>query len=357
MASPATEAPPTPQPLAVALWLAGQGIHVHPLLPGRKIPPRSCNRCSPGRPDDRNPLYIEHRPEDCKCIQAGRYCHGVRAATTDPDRIRNWWGQMPKAGVGVAAGPSNIVIIDVDRHDNVPPPTVETLLPGLLPPADLDLATVKDGMDTLALLCEIREQAPLGVDPETMTVRTPSGGVQYWYRVSNGSEWKPDSKKLGWQIDVKAAWGYGIAPGTWTPRGSYVALGECRSIAPLPQWLAEDLDRTGHRKRPVAPRPAGTWKPTVTAQGNKLVTAAFRKGLEDVANAPAGQISNVLNAVSYYLGRLVGAGYLRADAVHEAITEAARQAGVDPAERKAQDTIRRGIDAGMRNPRQIGAQS
>jgi hypothetical protein len=360
MAVTATQAPPrssdAPRPVDVALWLAGQGIHVHPLIPGRKFPPRSCNRCSPGRPGDRNPLYIEHRPEECKCIAAGRYCHGVRAATIDTDRIHDWWQQMPDAGVGVAAGPSNLVIIDVDRHEGVAAPTVDTLLPGLTPPADLDLATVADGMDALAILCEMRKQPLLGVDPETMTVRTPSGGVQFWYRVSDGSQWKPDSKKLGWQIDVKAAWGYGIAPGTWTAKGAYAALGTCRSIAPVPQWLAEDLERTGHRRRPPVPRPAlGTWKPQVTADGNKLVAEAFRKGLEDVATASGGGISDTLNAVAYYLGRFVGAGYLRQEAVHDAITEAAARRGVDPSERKAQDTIRRGIEAGMRHPREIGA--
>jgi len=359
MASPATHASPAAsasRPVVVAHWLASQGIHVHPLIPGRKFPPRSCNRCSPGPRDDRNPLYIEHTPEDCKCIAAGRYCHGVRAATTDPDRISTWWAAMPKAGVGIAAGPSNLVIIDVDRHEGVAPPTDSTLLPGLTPPADLNLSTIADGMDALGILCEMRQQPLLGVAPETMTVQTPSGGMQFWYRVSNGFEWKPDSKKLGWQIDVKAAWGYGIAPGTWTPKGTYTALGDCRSIAPLPQWLAEDLERTGHRRRPAASRPAaGTWKPQVTAEGNRLVAEAFRKTLENVANAPDKAVSDTLNGAAYYLGRFVGGGYLRQEAVHDAITEAAAHRGVDRSERKAQDTIRRGIEAGMRRPRVIGA--
>ncbi|MGW9242558.1 bifunctional DNA primase/polymerase [[Kitasatospora] papulosa] len=347
-----------PQPVTVALWLAGQGIHVHPLLPGKKFPPRSCNRCSPGTTAEPNPLYIKHTPEDCRCIAAGRYCHGVRAATTSVARIEAWWTEMPKAGVGIAAGPSNLVIIDVDRHENVPAPTTTTLLPGLVPPVDLDLQTVQDGMDVLGLLCEIRRQPLLGTDPETMTVQTPSGGVQYWYRVADGTQWKPDSKKLGWQIDVKAAWGYGIAPGTWTPKGTYTAVGACRSIAALPPWLAEELDRTGHRRRPAAPRPApGTWKPRVTDNGNKLVAEAFRKSLENVASAPNGQVSDTLNGVAYYLGRFVGAGYLQQAAVHDAITSAAAHRGVDPSERKAQETIRRGIEAGMRQPREIGARA
>ncbi|MFI1189392.1 hypothetical protein [Streptomyces californicus] len=43
------------------------------------------------------------------------------------------------------------------------------------------------------------------------------------------------------------------------------------------------------------------------------------------------------------------------DDVHQALTGAAQAAGVDPNEAKAQSTIRRGIEAGSRVPRRIGA--
>ncbi|MCX4681331.1 hypothetical protein OG413_45315 [Streptomyces sp. NBC_01433] len=43
------------------------------------------------------------------------------------------------------------------------------------------------------------------------------------------------------------------------------------------------------------------------------------------------------------------------DDVHQALTEAAQAAGVDPSETKAQSTIRRALEAGSRVPRRIGA--
>jgi hypothetical protein len=354
MALPATEAPSQPR---VAHWLASQGIHVHPLIPGRKIPPRGCPRCWRGTREKPNPSYVGHASLECPCIQAGRYCHGVLAATTDHALIDAWWQDMPKAGVGVATGKSGLLILDVDQHD-VSRPEDDTILPGLPIPSGIDTSTIMNGQDVLALLCEIRGVPVPTFTDSTMTVRTPSGGLQLWYRVDHDAPWTPSAGKLGWQLDVRAGRSYGIAPGTVTAAGTYTALGSCRTVADLPSWLAADLARTGHRQQPPAPRPApGTWAPKVTPDGNRLVAEAFRKSLENVANAGGGTISDTLNGVSYYLGRFVGAGYLRQEAVHDAITEAAAHAGVNPDERKAQDTIRRGIEAGMRQPRQIGARA
>ncbi|MER5356205.1 hypothetical protein ABT093_38540, partial [Kitasatospora sp. NPDC002551] len=55
----------------------------------------------------------------------------------------------------------------------------------------------------------------------------------------------------------------------------------------------------------------------------------------------------------FRLGQLVGAGLLELDEVHQALTEAAALAGVDPGEAKAQSTLRRALQAGMRSPRTI----
>jgi hypothetical protein len=39
------------------------------------------------------------------------------AATTDPDRIREWWSQFSKAVPGIELGRAGLVVIDADRHD------------------------------------------------------------------------------------------------------------------------------------------------------------------------------------------------------------------------------------------------
>ena len=75
-----------------------------------------------------------HLARACPCLAAGGWCHGVRAATTDPARITAWWRREPRAVPGVAAGPSGLVLVDIDAHGGPPPPNLAT---GLLPGIDL----------------------------------------------------------------------------------------------------------------------------------------------------------------------------------------------------------------------------
>ncbi len=45
---------------------------------------------------------------------------GFKAATTDPDRIREWWTRHPNANIGVRTGPeSGIWVLDVDREEGI----------------------------------------------------------------------------------------------------------------------------------------------------------------------------------------------------------------------------------------------
>jgi len=335
---------PATQPGAVALWLASRGIHVHPLIPGRKLPPRNCNRCSPGTASDRNPLYIPHTPEECRCIAAGRYCHGVHAATTDPERITNWWQQLPDAAVGVAAGPSGLLILDVDRHGGERP-SVDKILPGLELPEDVDPSTIHDGLDVLALLCEIR-QAPLpDIAPRTMTVRTPSGGLHYWYRVPEGTRWKSDSKALGWQLDVKAGWGYGIAPGSVTPKGTYQRVGDCFTIAELPAWLAADLKRTGHYIDPGKNRrrvSASQLLSRLSPQDDRYVKWVVEAELTQLGQEHEGGRNAATFNAAKALARFIGTGKLTEGEVEDLVVGAA-PIGNGFSEREARSAARSGI--------------
>lgn len=345
MANPATQNT-APQPVDVALWLATRGIHVHPLIPGRKLPPRNCNRCAPGTTNDPNPLYIPHAPAECKCIAAGRYCHGVHAATTDPDRIRSWARQIPDAAWGVAAGPSGLLILDVDCHGGERPSN-DKILPGLELPEDVNPSTIHDGLDVLALLCEIRQAPLLDIAPRTLTVRTPSGGMHYWYRIPEGSRWKSNSKALGWQLDVKAGWGYGVAPGSVTARGVYQAVGDCRTIADLPAWLAADLKRTGHYSAPE--KRGGRIKASqllarMRPINDRYVQAVVQAEVEDLARTTEGGRNEATYKAARALGRFITTGQLSESEVESLVVNAAQEAGLP--EREALTATKSGIRAG-----------
>lgn len=354
-----TESPPPGRPgraspHRIARWCAGQGWYVHPLAPGLKIPPASCALCRETIAKQPNPQYIQHEIEECRCIEAGRHCHGVRAATTDPALIDQWWSENPEYGVGVAAGPSNLLIVDLDLHQSTPPQP-EKILPGLDLPDGLDPATIRSGLDTLALLCSLRRAPLLTESPETFNVRTPSGGLHLWYTVEDSSQWCMDGRgRLGWQIDIRADRSYAVAPGTRTRDGLYAPLGSCRKPAHLPRWLANDLARAGLKRRAPMRRPLARLNLPDFSAGRGYVATAVREELEAVATCRSGR-NDQLNRSAFSLGQLVGAGLVGRDDVHQALTEAAQAAGIDPNEAKAQSTIRRGIDAGSRVPRRIGA--
>ncbi|MGW2105110.1 hypothetical protein [Streptomyces sp. NPDC001948] len=78
----------------------------------------------------------------------------------------------------------------------------------------------------------------------------------------------------------------------------------------------------------------------------------LRGELDAVASARAGR-NHHLNHAGLRLGQLVGAGLLEHDQVHQALTDAAKEAGIDPGEAKAQFTIRRALLAGRRSPRTV----
>ncbi|MCX5406175.1 bifunctional DNA primase/polymerase [Streptomyces sp. NBC_00335] len=341
--------PTAPNPLRVALWAAAQGWHVHPLTPGTKIPVRGCDRCSPGTKQRPNRQYTEHDGHACPCVAAGRPCHGVLAATNDPSLIVAWWNRLPAAGVGIAAGPSGLVILDVDSHEGDAPVDPEALLPGVDLPYDIAPGSVADGRDTLALLVEARRATLPGCGPETLTVHTPSGGVHYWFRAPAGTTWRPLAGALGWQLDVRAGSSYAVAPGTSTRAGAYTALGDCRTVAELPVWLARDLDRTGHRVRPERPRTALPWRSHTVGGG--YVAAAIEGELRAVAEAQAGTRNETLNRAAFNLGTLRAVGQLDRAQLADVLRDAARHAGLP--DREAEAAIRSGLSAGERYPRTL----
>jgi hypothetical protein len=200
-------------PARLALELAALGWHILPLSPASKRPLANCPACR-----TRHGISA-HLAHACPCLDKGGWCHGVRAATTDPARITAWWQREPRAVPGVAAGPSRLVLIDVDAHGQHPPRLAIGLLPGIdlatePIPRDAwdDPARFGDGRDTLTLLARLRggpRPWPTGPEHWAITVDTPSGGAHLWYRAPTPNLRQALSDPQGryglaWQIDLKA---------------------------------------------------------------------------------------------------------------------------------------------------------
>ncbi|WP_411093567.1 bifunctional DNA primase/polymerase [Streptomyces sp. 049-1] len=350
---PSDPGPPDPvRSLAIASWCARRGWPVHPLAPGRKTPAANCGHCRMNR----------HAPEVCTCHPAGRWCHGFHAATLDQDRIHQWWGTRPEFGVGVSCGPAGLVVIDIDAHP-VGPPTRDRILPGI-PIADhIDLTGLANGFHTLGVLAALRGCPSPADDASTLRVRTPSGGLHVWYRVGDGRSWMSSvgshqGRALAWQIDIRAHGSYIIAPGTTTKDGTYQPVGATRTPAPLPLWLAQELQRTGHlpaahipAPRPVPPR---AQQAVYAAGGGRSRVERLLAGVLAPVTA-CGEVaegagfSDALNRAAFTLGGLVAGGRIPRERAEEALYETAAAARPGQ-ERRIEQIVRSGLSAGLNKP-------
>lgn len=296
-------APPPSDPLTAALTAAGRGWHVFPL-----------------HPDSKRPAVRDWE---------GR-------ATTDPDRIQRCWS-AGSYGVGVACGPSGLVVVDLDT----------TAADAATRPEEWDMLGISDGLDVFTVLA-----SKAGASwPATYTVRTPSGGLHLYFTAPARLGLRNTQGRLGWKIDTRAAGGYVVAAGSTVIGLPYVVVDDQAPVV-LPRWLANPL-------RPPAPPPPATLTPTATAaRGDAYVAAAIRGETQRVQTAPRGQHNHSLYIAACALGQLVAGGQLtRADATvalqHAAAGHIASRCGCTA--REVDATIASGLRAGHNRPRRPGA--
>ncbi|HEY3477914.1 MAG TPA: bifunctional DNA primase/polymerase [Streptomyces sp.] len=302
-----------------ALDAAARGWHVFPLRPGTKRPA--------GHPEDR-------------CPGTGRCAGGHRTpeqrATTDPDKIRAAWTHAPYS-IGVATGPSGLCVLDLD-----------TAKPGEDIPQRWAAAGARCGEDVLAV---VADEAGRELPGDTLTVRTPSGGLHLYYRVPAGVVLRNTSGErgqgLGWKVDTRAWGGYVVGPGTVTDAGRYEFVWD-GPVAELPAWLVDRLTPAPLPAAPVVPiRPAGSRR-------SRYLDVAIRAEAGKVANAKDNR-NATLYAAAVALGQLVAGGALTEDEVRAALmTAAGRHIGTRHfTAREAHNAIKSGLRAGANRPRKV----
>ncbi|WP_406122079.1 bifunctional DNA primase/polymerase [Streptomyces sp. NBC_00989] len=290
--------------LASALDVASRGWHVFPLIPGDKRPALS---------------------------------DWETRATTDQDRITVAW-RVGAFNLGIATGPSNLVVIDLDR----PKHADDT------PPAHWAEHGVTDGADVLALLCE-RHGQPFPAD--TYTVRTWSGGTHLYFNAPEGEILRntagDSARGLGWKVDTRAAGGLVVGAGS-TFNGRPYEVTHNGPATPLPVWLAELL-------RPAPLPPQKPIRVALSGRGRRtaFLNAAVNGEVERVTGSGEDQHNNELYIASVALGQLVAGGELAEVDVTGWLLTAALQVG--QGEREARRTIASGLRAGARRPRTVAA--
>ena len=183
----------------VAIKYALQGWHVFPLKPNSKATIRG--------------------------FRWGKY------ATTDANVIDEWWtGQWKdedgrvfpeinrQSNIGIACNPSNLLVLDIDVKDD------------------------RNGMQTyMDLVIRLG-----GEHTPTLTIRTPTGGVHYYYKIP-ASVYVPSVADIkGYTgIDTRARGGeYGgmvvAYPSYVTSKGGY-SVAHSLAVADAPQWIIDEF--------------------------------------------------------------------------------------------------------------------
>jgi hypothetical protein len=283
---------------AWALHFAARGWRVFPIAPGAKKPP------------------VIDRWET--------------RASTDPDQIHHWWHHIPHT-IGIATGPSGLVVVDLD-----------TRKPGQPAPARWATLGIGSGVGVLRMLAR---QHRTTVTP-TYAVTTPSGGWHLYYTAPAATALRNTHDVIGWKIDTRAHGGYVVAPGSPVPPDGY-QLTDDRYPAELPSWLHQALT-------PKPPTALSAPAQTVATDPSGYTAAAVRGETERVRTAQPGQHNAVLCRAAYALGQLAGAGLLDYASARSELTTAAGAligAHCDCTPAEVARVITAGLAAGARNPR------
>lgn len=301
----------------VALDAAAAGLFVFPVKPGSKIPAfHGETRCR-----GRGPC-------------AGGHQGWEQRATRDPAQIRRWWSHSSSRwNVGIACGPSGLVVIDLDTRTQPLP----------------EWGGATTGREVLDQLAAQHGE----MLPHTYSTVTPTDGEHLYYWMPEGLALRNThgghGHSLGPLIDTRAGGGFVVGAGSIRPEGAYL-VAEHGQIAELPAWLATLLTP------PPATRPQGTTpKGLTTKRANAYIAAIQADEIDKVEHAAEGRRQITLLGAARVFGQLVGGGELDADNAYAVLLDAASAhigvAGFTRAE--AERTITRGMTFGMRAPRTI----
>jgi Bifunctional DNA primase/polymerase, N-terminal/AAA domain/Primase C terminal 2 (PriCT-2) len=167
-------------------------------------------------------------------------------ATTDAQRLRDWWGEWPGAVPGLELGRANLIMLDPDRHGG------------------------EDGVANFAAL--VAQHKTLPDHPLTPTA---GDGEHHYFTQPNGIPFTNAEGDLkGRGINVRGKGGWAVAPGSlrpdgkrWGPTNLATAYSN-NQIPVLPDWLA-DMIRPPRKSKPAA-------KPRRATEDATRVEAALR---------------------------------------------------------------------------------
>ncbi len=163
--------------------------------------------------------------------------------------------------------------------------------------------------------------------PSTLSQRTISGGVHFFFRYPKDGKTYGNRVKFMPGLDTRGVGGYVIHYGTDTT-----------PIADAPDWLLE------HAKASVPQAPSAA--PIKVAP--EIAAKTIEASLDNIREAPEGESNNVLNIESFKIGQLVASESVTREYAESALLRAALERGKPTFEAKA--TIASGLAGGAKKP-------
>jgi hypothetical protein len=295
--------------LEAALGYAARGIPVYPVHWPRPAPSRASLACSCSR----GPAC--DRPAKHPLVR-----HGVKEATTDPDRIGRWWRRWPQANLGLATG----ICFDA-----------------------LDI----DGHAGLAALRQLQQAAgPWLPGP---LVATGGGGWHHWFAPTGLGNRPPRGLD---HVDWRGKGGCVLVPPSRHLSGGTYRWLIGLDQAPLPEVpaaLRQLLDPNPPTTSGLAD-PAGPADPTrPPAPGHPYGRRVLAAELAALDRATPGHRNHTLNRCAFKVYRYVAGGVLDEEDVTLAFTTVARAIGLSAAETAR--TLASARTAGLANLRTVPA--
>jgi len=156
-------------------------------------------------------------------------------ATSDPAKVRRMWteavtGESATHNIGILTGAKDaqLLVIDVDGAGH---------------------AEGKRGFESLDGLKKSR-----GLDTNTLTAVTPSGGRHLFYSVPPHREISGHANRLGNGLDVRGYHQYVAGVGSVTAKGEYDWYEAETPILDAPEWLIDMCQRVERKVGAMAPR-------------------------------------------------------------------------------------------------------
>lgn len=261
--------------------------------------------------------------------------NGFKGATKNERIVNILFGERhPTALIGAPTGEQmGAWVLDVDVHKD-------------------DDGKVINGYETIAAL-----EDKHGELPRTAVAKTAGGGEHHYFRYVPGVR---NRGRLGAGLDVRGSGGYVIMPGSVLANGQgYHWLDwDGDGLPPLPDapaWLLDLVCPPTPVHQPAGHQPGDYHYEA--GQNDLYVERAVEAELRDLASAPQGGRGEAVNRSAFNLGTLVGAGALSRSEAEAGLFDAAYANGVvaKDGEREIRAKIRRGLDAGIKQPRDIPA--